>query len=149
MSLLERAQKCLRCAGRGLDRAATHGNACDDCWRAQLKANLMHRAPAEEKTVGSGRGVKRDIDWSKVQAERSAGATTTSLAEKHGVSTPTICAHTHAVKGNGKRAGRKVRSETTSGAANGVTHEGMQLAEIVAALKKQRDALNVAIEALT
>ncbi len=39
-----------------------------------------------------------DVNWDKVQEERNAGATTTALAEKYGVRTPTICAHTKSSK---------------------------------------------------
>lgn len=39
-----------------------------------------------------------DVDWGKIQEERNAGATTVALAEKYGVSTPTICAHTRPAK---------------------------------------------------
>lgn len=99
MTLLEREQKCLMCAGRGVDRKATNGNYCDDCWRRHLKTSLIGRAK-----VGK-RGVKADIDWDAVQRERNAGVSGLVLAEKYGVSDVTIYKNTHGAA-NRKRAAR-------------------------------------------
>lgn len=99
VTLLAREQKCLMCAGRGVDRKATNGNYCDDCWRRYLKTSLIRRAK-----VGK-RGVKADIDWDAVQRERNSGVSGLVLAEKYGVSDVTIYNNTHGAA-NGKRAAR-------------------------------------------
>lgn len=93
---------------------------------------------------------RKNVDWDAVQRERNAGATTTALADKYGVSTPTICSHTQAAKnGNGHKPARGGKQSQRNGSASGgVTHEGMQLADIIAGLKKRRDALSTAIAAL-
>lgn len=100
MSSFALEKKCLVCAGRGIDRAATRGNACDDCWRETLKARLTNReAPREGKVP-----TRKQVDWDVVQRERDSGATTTALEDKYGgVSAPTICAHTHAANRNGRK----------------------------------------------
>ncbi len=52
-------------------------------------------------TVEKGAAMPRklEIDWVKVQNDRSDGMTITALAKKYGASTPTICAHTKAAPG--------------------------------------------------
>lgn len=129
MTLLEREQKCLRCAGRGIDRKATRGKFCDDCWGDDAKEKLaMPR--------------KKSIDWEAAQRERDAGVPAVQLIEKLGVSSATFYTRTHAGRNGAKRAAKRTFSKGYE-----ATRQA-QIDLVLAELRSKRDKLEEVIRTI-
>jgi len=118
-----------------------------------------HHGPKMKTEEAKPMPAKKEIDWTKVQNERSDGATVAELAKKYGCSTPTICAHTKGAPG-GRRASRKAPAEMPAGrprlvrdAARGRAKDapsglGGQFGPAIGLLKARRDELNDLISRL-
>jgi hypothetical protein len=95
------------------------------------------------------------IDWAAVQRDRDAGIPVSELEKKYGVSNPTIYTHTHKANGNGRAGGGKKSQARnakakpphgTNGAAR--SNGSLSISDLVSDLRKRRDALTSAIEAI-
>lgn len=92
---------------------------------------------------------RKNIDWNAVQTDRDAGMPVSGICKKYGVSNPTVYTRTKALSTNGrKHAGGAIRpkSQSRGGRFNGA--DPLDTASILAALRKLRDAVTSAIEAI-
>lgn len=86
---------------------------------------------------------KANVDWSAVTQEKAAGASAVELSRKYGVHVSSIYLHT---KGPA-RVGRG-KTPTSARAAVPVRGNLVSTPDLIAQLKKHRDALTEAITAL-
>lgn len=124
---------CFPCQEKGILRAPykdVNGKPmCGGCFAdyeaAQRKAKFFAAAKpaaapiadtplfaAERKTEGP-MAERKKIDWDAAQRDRDDGATTTAIAEKYGVSTPTVCAHTKPAGAGAKTRAPKAAKTAT------------------------------------
>jgi hypothetical protein len=89
----------------------------------------------EEKTA-----VSKEIDWSKVQEERSKGVAVGNLAMKYDVTTATIYNRTKAAK-NGAKPKAAPKSKRAA-------YDGSNLDALLDDLKSKREEIDKAIEAV-
>lgn len=92
---------------------------------------------------------KSGIDWAAVQADRDAGVPVTELVKKYGVSNPSIYTKTKSNKnGNDRAGGQKRPRPQKPGGRFSKAARSLDTADILAELRKRRDALTSAIEAI-
>lgn len=115
-----------------------------------------HHGPKMKTEEAKPMPAKKEIDWAKVQNERSDGATVTKLAKKYGCSTPTICAHTKPgpaeatwwAAAPAKRKPSLVRDVARGRAKGTPSGLGGQFGPAIGLLKARRDELNDLISRL-
>lgn len=157
MSLLEKKLKCIVCAGRGIDREASHDclngtGLCEECRRARMKkivaATAARRFGPEAKKIDMEEETpkKSVVDWSAVQRDRDSGIPVAQLVKKYGVSNPSIYTRTHAPNGAHRAATKEGQNERTSASKASPNRGGFD--GVLDVLRSRRDAITRAIEAL-
>lgn len=111
-------------------------------WRTNPEAKTPPVNPEEKKKMPRER---TDLDWNKIQNERSDGASVAELSRKYKVANSMIYTRTKApASGRTARAPRELQRKITPAHSNG---DG-SYAQIVALLRAKRDALTEVIDKL-
>lgn len=144
---------CTDCRDAGQDVIAYHvlrsgTRLCAEHFRKRMGQGLFSPRAKEEVMP-----VKSDIDWEQVRKEKGAGTSAPILAKKYGVHVSSI--YNHTTNGNGHAGGGKKRAPLTRRAksareTNGsvMSNGGFTTVDLLAELRKRRDALTAAIAAI-